>query len=485
MLRNTPIKRKLTVIILLISTAVLLITCAAFFAYDLFTFRQSMVAHLSTLAEMTASTSTAALAFDNPKDAQETLSALKAEQHIVAACLYDKDGKFFAAYPANSPTNNFPTAPEPAGLRFEGSYLVAFQPAMQSGGLQGTLYLKSDMGALYERIRLYSLIVLLVMLGSFIVAYLLSSLLQSQISQPLLQLAETAKAVSERQDYSVRAAKLGRDEFGLLTDAFNNMLEQIHNRDLALQEAQQKLRQHADDLEKRVAERTARLSETIAELEAFSYSISHDMRAPLRAMQGYSDYVMENYGEKIGPEGQQYLQRINRAGMRLDTLIQDILSYSRAARAQMDLHPVDLEKLLDDIIQQYPGFQPPQVEITIEKPLGSVIAHEASLTQVISNLLGNAIKFVQPGQTPRIKIRAEPRGDDLRLWFEDNGIGIASKDLNRIFAIFERVHAERTYEGTGIGLSIVRKAIERMGGQVGVESELGKGSKFWIQIKKS
>ena len=263
------------------------------------------------------------------------------------------------------------------------------------------------------------------------------------------------------------------------------MLEQIHQRDLALQEAQEKLKEHADDLEKRVAERTARLSETIAELESFSYSISHDMRAPLRAMQGYSTFVLAEYGGKLGPEGTGYLERISRAGKRLDNLVQDILTYSRLARTDLEMQPVDLDKLVDDIVQQYPGLQPSQAEVIVKKPLLRVMAHEASLTQVISNLLGNAVKFMPTGQKPVIKLWTEPRGEELRIWVEDNGIGIAAKDLTRIFGIFERVYPDKTYEGTGIGLSIVRKGVERMNGQAGVESELGKGSKFWIQLKRA
>ena len=280
--------------------------------------------------------------------------------------------------------NRFPAAPGRDGSRFADSHLITFEPVVKAGNRVGTLYLDSDMGALYERFRPYSGIAAVVMTGSLALAYVLSFFLQKQISRPVLALSETAKAISERRDYSVRAPRQGRDEFGLMTDAFNNMLEQIHSRDLALQEAQKKLRHHAEELEQRVAERTAKLSETIAELESFSYSISHDMRAPLRAMQGYSSFVMENFGKDLGPEGKGYLERISRAGRRQDNLIQDILNYSQISRAQFDLHRVDLDKLVDDILQQYPGLKPPQANITVVKPLHPVIGHDASLTQVIS-----------------------------------------------------------------------------------------------------
>ncbi len=241
-LTDTPIQRKLMTILLLTSGAVLLLTCAAFLACEFLTFRQAMVRELSTLGAIIADNSTAALAFDNQKDAKEILAALKAEQHIVSACLYDKEGGLFAKYPERLTADAFPIAPAKDGYRFERSQLVAFHPVVQGSKRLGTLYLKSDMGAMYGRLRLYGGIVLLVIVVSFLVAYTLSQTLQQQISQPILALAETAKAISDRQDYSVRATKLGQDELGLLTDAFNHMLTQIHEQNRALTESEERVR---------------------------------------------------------------------------------------------------------------------------------------------------------------------------------------------------------------------------------------------------
>src|SRR6266516_2521105 len=241
-LKDAPIQRKLMTIILLTSGAVLLLTCAAFFAYEFLTFRQTTVRALSTLGEVIAANSTASLAFDNQKDAKEVLAALKAERHIEAACLYDKNGKPFAQYPENAPADAVPAAPQRDGYRFEHSHLVGFRPVAQADKRLGTLYLNSNMVAMYERFRLYGAIVVLVVGVSFLVAYTLSRALQEQISQPILALAETAKAVSDRRDYSVRASKLGGDELGLLTDAFNHMLGQIHEQNQALRESEGRVR---------------------------------------------------------------------------------------------------------------------------------------------------------------------------------------------------------------------------------------------------
>ena len=229
--------------VLLTTGVVLLLTCAAFIAYELLTFRQSMARNLSALGKVIAANSTAALAFDNQDDATEILAALKAKRHIVAASLYDTNGQLFAKYPASLPAEAFPAVAEQDGYRFEHSHLVGLQPVVQGNNTRlGTLYLRSDLGALYGRLRLYSGIAASVLAGSFLVAYLLSRVLQQQISQPILALAETAKAVSDRRDYSVRAKRLGKDELGLLTDAFNQMLREIDEQNLALRESEERLR---------------------------------------------------------------------------------------------------------------------------------------------------------------------------------------------------------------------------------------------------
>jgi signal transduction histidine kinase len=246
--------------------------------------------------------------------------------------------------------------------------------------------------------------------------------------------------------------------------------------------AQKKLREHAANLEQKVDERTAELNERVAELESFSYSISHDMRQPLRAMQGYAQMLTEDYRDQLDERGRKYLERIRSAAVRLDHLIRDVLTYSRITGSNSPFVVIDLDKLLREVVDGYPELR--QAGIEISNSLAFVRGHEVPLTQCISNLLGNAVKFVKRGEKPKVHVWTDHRDQFVRLWIEDEGIGIAPEDRERIFQIFSRVHHEKAYEGTGIGLSIVRKAIERMGGRVGVESELGKGSRFWIELPK-
>jgi signal transduction histidine kinase len=232
-----------------------------------------------------------------------------------------------------------------------------------------------------------------------------------------------------------------------------------------------------------VEARTAKLRETIEELEGFSYSITHDLRAPLRAMQTFSAILDEESGPQLTPTSRDYLRRIMNASQRMDHLIRDVLAYSRVLRTELRLHPLDLPALIEGIVQSYPNLQPEKAEVRIEGEFCTVLGNEAALTQCVSNLLTNGAKFVAPGVFPRIRIWSERKGNRVRVWFEDNGIGIDPQYKDRIFSLFQRLNKE--YDGTGLGLSIVRKAVERMGGTVGVESERGVGSRFWLELQSA
>jgi signal transduction histidine kinase len=248
-----------------------------------------------------------------------------------------------------------------------------------------------------------------------------------------------------------------------------------------LMEAREALLRANRDLERGIEERTTALRETITQMEEFSYSVSHDLRGPVRAMQGFAKAVLEDYAERLDECGRNYLQRIVNASERMDRLIKDVLTYSRVARREIELRPVALDRLLREVIQQVPETQS-RPEIILKGQLLAVHAHEPSLSQAISNLLLNAVKFVAPGVTPRIELWTEPRDGNVRLWIKDNGIGIKPEHQPRLFGMFVRLHQESSYEGTGVGLAIVRKVLERMGGKAGLISDGVHGSSFWIEL---
>jgi PAS domain S-box-containing protein len=250
----------------------------------------------------------------------------------------------------------------------------------------------------------------------------------------------------------------------------------------ALASAHAQLADKATHLEALVQQRTAKLTETIGDLEAFSYSIAHDMRAPLRSLQGFSRILLSDYGDKLDGEGQGFLKRIATSAGRMDKLIQDVLSYSRVVRNESPIEKIEVANLLQGIIDTYPALSSETATIDLEDSFPPVWGNEAMLTQVFSNILGNAVKFVAPGVKPQIKVWAEPKESNVRILVRDNGIGIARDQYEKIFEIFQQV--ETGFEGTGIGLAIVKKAVERMGGKVGVVSDVGQGSTFWIELKR-
>ncbi|MGC4081643.1 MAG: ATP-binding protein [Vicinamibacterales bacterium] len=247
-----------------------------------------------------------------------------------------------------------------------------------------------------------------------------------------------------------------------------------------LRQANRLLEDRAEHLNDLVQQRTTKLRETIAELETFSYSIAHDLRAPLRSVRGFSDVLLTEFAAPLPAEGQAFLRRIASSAARMDKLIQDVLNYSRIVRGDLALAPVELDPLVREIADTYPSFAPDKIEIRIPAPLPRVLGNEAMLTQVFSNLLGNAQKFVAPGVRPVVTITATASGGRVSVEVSDNGIGIAPEQHGKIFEIFYQL--DRNAGGTGIGLAIVKKAVERMSGTIDVESRTGDGARFRVRL---
>ena len=242
----------------------------------------------------------------------------------------------------------------------------------------------------------------------------------------------------------------------------------------------------AEHLERTVAERTADLRATNEQLEAFIYSIAHDLRAPVRAMTGYAQMLIDDYAGALDETGQHMLKRIGTSSEFMDRLLVDLLAYGRTARIELEFSPVEVQAVWASAQQQC-AIQIEQTHARVETigPLPRVLAHEGTLTQILANLLNNAIKFVGAGVQPHARFSAEARPDAIRLWMEDNGIGIPAHQHDRVFRVFERLHGG-SYLGTGIGLSIVRKGAERMNGRVGIESVPdGNGTRFWVELPRA
>jgi signal transduction histidine kinase len=274
----------------------------------------------------------------------------------------------------------------------------------------------------------------------------------------------------------------GLAEIHIISRAMQQMAATRMEAEVQLREARDRLRDYAEELERKVEDRTASLRDAMAQMEEFSYTVSHDLRGPLRAMNGYANVLLEEHGANLGAEARDFLRRILRASERMNQLTTDLLNYSRVARADLPRERVALEPLLRGILDHYAELAPAAADITLATPLDDVLGHETSLTQALANLLTNAAKFVRPGERPHITVRTERRGERVRVWVEDEGIGVDVRYQHRLFRMFERAHVDRGYDGTGVGLAIVRKVVEKSGGTCGVESDGRSGSRFWIEL---
>ncbi|MBI3935277.1 MAG: HAMP domain-containing protein, partial [Acidobacteria bacterium] len=373
-LRDIPISRKLLVIILLTSGAALLLSGAAIVISDTILYRTSIRNDLNVLAQIVADNSTAALSFENAQDAEEILASLRARSHMVQACIYTADARVFARYARPDAPPECPQAVEADSERITRDNLFLFRPINLNNQRVGFLYFDYDLGEVAERQNLYAALVGVIALIAMLVALLVSSRLRQLISQPVVQLAESARFVSKTKDYGIRAEKLSQDEVGLLVDAFNEMLANIQQRDAELRKAR-------DELEQRVQERTeelrqseealkqqaAELARSNAELQQFAYVASHDLQEPLRMVTAYMQLLAERYQGRLDAEADEFIGYAVDGATRMKQLITDLLAYSRVSTRPGELSPTDCETVLKDVLMN--------LEVAVQES-GAFITHD-------------------------------------------------------------------------------------------------------------
>jgi light-regulated signal transduction histidine kinase (bacteriophytochrome)/HAMP domain-containing protein len=346
----------------------------------------------------------------------------------------------------------------------------------------GTLYIKTDLRQLDQGVRVHALVVLAALLGSIGVAFALSTWLQRRIAQPVLVLAEAARAVSERKDYSIRAETVSDDELGLLAGAFNDMLAEIQERDTALRSSEGRLRQLNAELEHRVAARTVELETSNKELEAFSYSVSHDLRAPLRAIDGFSKALLEDCGDVLGETGATHLQRVRNAARQMGLLIDDLLNLARISRAELRREPVDLGAVGTEIAASLEQSQPERQVSFVVAPNLRAEGDSQLLRIVLDNLLRNAWKFTSKHPTGRIELGQTGTNGRSVFFVSDDGAGFDMAHSDLLFAPFQRLHRQSDFEGTGVGLATVQRIIHRHGGRLWAEGVVDKGATFFFTL---
>ena len=527
-LRDTPIKGKLTAITMLTSGVALLLACVAFVTYELTAFRTNTVDELSTTAAIVGDNSGAALAFDDPDSARQTLRSLNVHPHIVGAALYDRNGKLFASYDRADAGMPFQAPPlEGQGHRFEKDRLKLFYGFDLAGEHAGTVYIESDLSELRALMIRYALIGGCVLLVSWAVAFLLAARLQRSISAPISHLALVMNQVQTRNDYSLRATRHGNDELGALIDGFNSMLDQISAQDSALQEAR-------DNLELRVAERTGELERTHRKLVDTSRqagmaevatNVLHNVGNVLNSLNVSANMVTEQVerskasglgrlaallreheqdlgaylahdprgrhiptylsqlSEHIVHERDSNLRELTQLRSHIDHIKQIVSmqqSYSKVSGVKELLQPADL---LDDALRMNDGsFHRHQVHVVREFELVPAINSEKhKILQILVNLLRNAIYACNESGRPQrsVTLRVASGPACVRISVADNGVGIAPENMTRIFA-----HGFTTRrDGHGFGLHSGALAASELGGSLQAFSEgLGRGATFVLEL---
>ena len=492
------IRHKLILVVLAATFAALAVSGIALVIYDLRTYQQAGLADLATQAQILGRASAPALAFDDPKAANEYLTLLKAKPNISAAAIYSIRGKLFASYRRSDSLGfSFPPIAEVDDSRVEGDKLVMFRRIVENNEILGTVYLRADY-ALLGRLTDFLAILGAVMVLSLLVALLMSAWLQSAVSKPILATAVVARQVMERRDFSLRAAKTTEDELGVLVDAFNDMLAEVERRAAALEASNRTLehemaeRRRAEDdaralnieLERRVTERTAQLESANKELEGFSYSVSHDLRAPLRAVVGFSQMLLEDHAGQLDDEGRRKLDVIKDEAQRMGVLIDELLAFSRLGRKEIQMTEVDMTALartaFESLSAQLNGANVAFHLGSLPKGTGDRVL----LGQVWANLIANAVKFSSKRERPLIEVSAISDEDEHVYFVRDNGAGFDPRYRAKLFGVFQRLHDAAEFPGTGVGLALVQRIVVRHGGRVWAEGRPGQGASFYFTLPK-
>ena len=604
-LSSSSIRYKLVAIVILTTLFALLVSSTAIVWYDLNEYRESYINDLSTQTELLGAATAAALDFDDAEVAEDGLLVLRFRPRVIAGAVYDARGKLFASYVREGASPVFPELPREDGVYIEEPEILAFKRVIENGTILGSAYIVAEYDPYAEMLN-YAGIVLLVALIALLLAALFSMWLQTVVTRPILSVAGVARQVVDQRDYDQRVEKSSDDEVGVLVDAFNEMLDEVQERDEALRkkEAQQRTilesalhsfitmdqdgkivefnptaertfgyaredvigkemapliippalrdkhreglkrylktgeehvlgrrvemtavkadnsefpvelaitrietegapiftafvaditeRKHAEEeiralnaeLEKRVKERTAQLEVANSELESFCYSVSHDLRGPLRAIDGFSEALVEDLPDDLPEQSMRYLERIRSATQRMGQLIEDLLNLSKVSRAGLTFTNVDLSAIAAEVVN---GLRQQEADRKVEVSIwdGMTVTGDTRLLRVaLENLIGNAWKFTRNCDAAHIEIGSMRDEDRVVYFVRDNGAGFDMKYANKLFGAFQRLHNVNEYPGTGIGLATVQRIVHRHGGRVWADASPGKGAVFYFSLSR-
>jgi signal transduction histidine kinase/ActR/RegA family two-component response regulator len=506
LLHYSSIRNKLIAIVLSTTLVALLFALIGNLAGDIYQLRRSLVADMSTQAELVGRMATAALAFEDQKLATENLRTLDARGNIKAAAIYTDRGKLFARYAAAGERPEFAAVPETDGVHLQDGHLVVFKRIVHDGNLLGTVYLRADYDVARTVLADIAIALVIAMLAMAI-AFLMIRRLEKLVTRPISAVAAAAREVVQQGDYSRRVVKESNDEVGALTDSFNDMLSEIErrtqdlevsNREISREVQQRQLAQHEAmrlnvDLEARVRARTAELEVAMAAAEhanqgksAFLSSMSHELRTPLNAILGFTQLLASDAKPVTNERRKEFTGFILKAGTHLLELINEILDLAKieSGELRLSLEPVSLSEIMADcqaMIEPL-GLQRNLLMTFPKDQQFTLLADRTRLKQILLNLLSNAIKYNRDAGMLTVVYAPGPERR-LRISIHDSGVGLDAEQLNALFQPFNRLGQESgLVEGTGIGLVVTKRLVELMQGSIGVTSTVGVGSVFWIEL---
>lgn len=479
------VKAKLMAVIVTIASVISAAQIATFSYLDSRVALDNRRIRTNAIAQIIAFNAVPSLEFADARDATAILQSLREDPAIRAGYLFDVGGELLAYYlregeklPAPPAIQNEPEE------RLDG-YLHRLKKEITIEGRRGgTLYLVSDFSELIARRNMRFVFGVAVGLVGLLLALLLAWWLQGLITTPVAKLATTMKRVTADRNYSIRAEQPHEAELALLADGLNHMLGAVEIRDQQLAEQMNLLERSNEELDRRVIQRTAQLEAINKELESFSYSVSHDLRAPLRSIEGFSQVLLSDFGKDLDPEAQRFLNIIIADVQKMGRLIDDLLAFSRMGRQQMGMALVDMKSLAQQVFDQVSETAGNKEEIDfVLGELPAARGDVSMLRQVLVNLIANAIKFSSAADgRPRIEVHGAVVGSENVYTVRDNGVGFDSRFAHKLFGVFQRLHSEEEFPGTGVGLALVQRIVQRHGGTVSAESELGHGALFRFSI---
>jgi signal transduction histidine kinase len=465
---------------LLVSGTALLLAYISFLAYDLYSLRQNLMSSIETEADLIGANSVTALMFDDQQAAESSLSALHDSKQVRSALIARADGRPFATYMRDPSTQvaiqERLAAGEAHHYWSKGQDIVIGSTIVFQGKAVGSVYLLAETSDVARRAERFGIISAGMLLTCFALAFLATSAIRHLVTDPLTGLAKTAQIVTRQRDYSVRA-KLPRssDELTFLVQSFNEMLEQIQARDRALEESHKVL-------EERVEERTAALSSANKELEAFSYSVAHDLRGPIQHINNIGYLLQYSSADSLSSESRDLVDQLLEATKRMSLLIDDLLNLSRATSHPLHRTTIDLSHIADTIAARLKAESNGR-KVNFSAAKGAqVFADEGLLQVVMDNLLSNSWKYTSKVESGEIEFGFKEEDNRTVYFVRDNGAGFNPRYADRLFRPFQRLHSQSEFPGTGVGLATAYRIIARHGGGIWATRNEDQGATFFFTL---